>query len=101
VATGDAAAAAAAALDAAELCRDIDQLDDALRQWAAIIRTGGAAMYGRGLHSSISQLNLSHSWSQKPQQMFTAQLNLMTPLSLTSPKMVHKSAHVLPKSGSI
>ena len=31
---------------------------------------------GRGLHSSISYLNLSRSWSLQPQQESTSQLNL-------------------------
>jgi hypothetical protein len=36
----------------------------------------GNLAYGRGLHSSTSQLNLSCFWSQKPQQASTSQLNL-------------------------
>ena len=34
------------------------------------------ALAGRGLHSSTSQLNLSHSWSLKPYQARTSQLIL-------------------------
>jgi hypothetical protein len=45
VATGESAAEAAAALDVAESARDVHQLDDALRLWAAVTGRGGAALY--------------------------------------------------------
>jgi len=39
-------------------------------------RNGFRSAEGRGLHSSTSQLKLSRSWSLKPQQDTTFQLNL-------------------------
>jgi len=37
---------------------------------------GAREVCGRGLHSSTSQINLSRSWSLKPRQESTYQLNL-------------------------
>lgn len=44
---GEAAFEAAAALDAAEASRDVEELDDALRRWAAVTGQGGAVIFPR------------------------------------------------------
>jgi len=41
-----------------------------------VMAAGAHSDYGRGGHSSTSQLNLSRSWSLKPQQDPTDQMNL-------------------------
>jgi inorganic pyrophosphatase/exopolyphosphatase len=49
-----------------------------IRPWGCMssIIAHSFAVQGRALHSSTSQLNLSRSWSLKPQQESTSQLNL-------------------------